>query len=103
MSRAMHEDRFTKAWQRDADAPAQGELATPHDLLGAHDDGDGGRIVRVWRPGAEHVAVHAANGLDSGCELVHPGGVWAAHLDGVKPPLRYEVETRYADGLTVSA
>jgi 1,4-alpha-glucan branching enzyme len=100
MSRTMQEDRFTKAWQRDADALAHGELGDPHALLGAHDDGDGGTIVRAWRPGAEHVTVHAEGGLDYGCELVHPAGLWAAHLDGVKLPMRYELETRYPDGVT---
>jgi 1,4-alpha-glucan branching enzyme len=96
------EDRFTKAWQRDADALSHGELADPHALLGAHPDGDVGTIVRAWRPGAEHVSVRVADGLDYGCELVHAAGLWAAHLDGVHPPLRYEIETRYPDGLTVS-
>ncbi|MCW3003316.1 MAG: glgB [Conexibacter sp.] len=103
MSRTMHEDRFTKAWQRDADALAHGELGDPHALLGVHDDGDGGTIVRAWRPGAEHVAVHVEGGLDYGCELVHLAGLWAAHLDGLKPPLRYEVVTRYPDGVTATA
>ena len=103
MTRTMQDERFTKAWQRDADALAAGELGDPHALLGAHSDGDGGAIVRVWRPGAEHVVVHVADGLQHGCELVHPAGVWAAHVDGAKPPLRYEVETRYPDGVTVTA
>jgi 1,4-alpha-glucan branching enzyme len=103
VSRTMEEDRFTKAWQKDADALSRGELAQPHDLLGAHPDGDGGTIVRAWRPGAEHVCVRVIDGLDYGCELVHPGGLWAAHLDGLKTPLRYEIETRYPDGLTVAA
>jgi 1,4-alpha-glucan branching enzyme len=103
MSRTMQEDRFSKAWQRDADALSRGELGDPHALLGAHDDGDGGTIVRVWRPGAEHVCVRVEGGLDHGCELVHPAGLWAAHVDGLKPPVRYEVETRYPDGVTVTA
>jgi 1,4-alpha-glucan branching enzyme len=98
----MQEDRFTKAWQKDADALSRGELAQPHDLLGAHPDGEVGTIVRAWRPGAEHVCVRVADGLDYGCELVHTGGLWAAHLDGVKPPVQYEIETRYPDGVTVS-
>jgi 1,4-alpha-glucan branching enzyme len=102
MSRTMQDERFTKAWQRDADALAAGELGDPHALLGAHSDGDGGAIVRAWRPGAEHVVIHVDGGMDYGCELVHPAGVWAAHLDGAKPPLKYEIETRYADGLTVT-
>jgi 1,4-alpha-glucan branching enzyme len=102
MSGTMQEDRFSKAWQRDAEALAHGELGTPHDLLGAHDDGDGGTLVRAWRPGAEHVCVRVADGLEYGCELVHPAGLWAAHLDGLKPPVRYEIETRYPDGLRVT-
>jgi 1,4-alpha-glucan branching enzyme len=103
MSRTMQDERFTKAWQHDAAALAAGELADPHALLGPHPDGDGGATVRAWRPGAEHVAVHVAGGRDYGCELVHPAGVWAAHLDGLAPPLSYEIETRYPDGLTVRA
>jgi 1,4-alpha-glucan branching enzyme len=103
MSRTMPDERFTKAWQRDAERLAAGELADPHALLGTHSDGDGGAIVRAWRPGAEHVVVHVDGGLDYGCALVHPAGVWAAHLDGLKPPPAYEIETRYPDGLTVTA
>jgi len=103
MSPTMQDERFTKAWQRDAAALAAGELADPHALLGTHPDGDGGAIVRAWRPGAEHVVVHVAGGLDYGCELVHPAGLWAAHLDGLKPPLDYEIETRFPDGVAVTA
>ena len=101
MSRTMQDERFTKAWQRDAEALAAGELADPHALLGPHPDGDGGTIIRAWRPSAGHVVVHVAGGMDYGCELVHPAGVWAAHLDGHAPPLSYEIETRYPDGVTV--
>jgi 1,4-alpha-glucan branching enzyme len=100
MTRTMQDERFTKAWQRDADALSRNELADPHALLGPHPDGDGGTIVRAWRPGASHVVVHLDGGLDFGAELVHEAGVWAAHLDGAKPPLRYTVEARYPDGVT---
>jgi 1,4-alpha-glucan branching enzyme len=103
MSRTMQDERFTKAWQRDAEALAAGELADPHALLGAHPDGDGGTTVRAWRPGAERVVVRVDGGRDYGCELIHAAGVWATHLDGVKPPFAYEVETRYPDGLAVTA
>jgi 1,4-alpha-glucan branching enzyme len=103
MSRTMQDERFTKAWQRDADALAAGELADPHALLGAHGDGAGGSIVRLWRPGAEHVAISVAGGLDYGCELIHPAGVWAAHVDGRQPPFAYDVMTRYPDGVEVTA
>jgi 1,4-alpha-glucan branching enzyme len=103
MSHTMQDERFTKAWQRDAAALAAGELADPHALLGLHSDGDGGATVRAWRPDAEHVVVHVAGGMAYGCELVHPAGVWAAHLDGLTPPLSYEIETRYPDGVAVTA
>nr|WP_228431035.1 1,4-alpha-glucan branching enzyme [Baekduia soli] len=103
MSRMMHQERFTKPWQRDAEALAHGELSDPHALLGAHPDGDGGTIVRAWRPGAEHVAVRTADGRSFGCEQVHPAGLWATHLDGLAPAPRYEIETRYPDGLEVTA
>jgi 1,4-alpha-glucan branching enzyme len=99
----MQDERFTKAWQRDAAALAAGELADPHALLGPHPDGDGGATIRAWRPGAGHVVIHVAGGMDYGCELVHPAGVWAARLDGVTPPLSYEIETRYPDGVAVTA
>ena len=49
MTRTMQDERFTKAWQRDAEALSRNELADPHALLGAHPDGDGGTIVRAWR------------------------------------------------------
>src|ERR1700710_1117583 len=103
MTPTMEDERFTKAWQRDAEALSRGELNEPHALLGAHPDGDGGTVVRAWRPGAEHVAIHAEGGKDYGCELVHEAGVWAAHLDGIKPPFAYTVATRYPDGVTTDA
>jgi 1,4-alpha-glucan branching enzyme len=103
MSHTMQDERFTKAWQRAAAALAAGELADPHALLGPHPDGDGGATIRAWRPGAEHVVIHVAGGMDYGCELVHPAGVWAARLDGLTPPLSYDIETRYPDGVAVTA
>ena len=103
MSHTMQDERFTKAWQRDAAALAAGELADPHALLGPHADGDGGATVRAWRPGAAHVVIHVDGGMDYGCELVHPAGVWVARLDGLTPPLSYEIETRYPDGVVVTA
>ena len=91
------EDRFTKAWQADADKLAHGELAEPHRLLGAHADGDAASIVRAWRPGAQRVTIRPERGAVAEAELVHPAGVWAARVDAA-PPLRYEVETAWPDG-----
>jgi len=105
MSRMTGHDRFTRGWQQDADALAAGSLAEPHRLLGAHPDADGGTIVRAWRPGAAHVCVVMPGSADRDrkhrCEPVHEAGLWQCSIDGVNPPLRYEVETRYPDGLVV--
>ena len=64
MTRTMQDERFTKAWQRDAEALSRNELADPHGLLGAHSDGDGGTIVRAWRPG-DRMAPLGLNGTKS--------------------------------------
>jgi 1,4-alpha-glucan branching enzyme len=93
------EDRFTKAWQADADALAHGELSDPHRLLGAHADPDGGSLVRAWRPGADRVTVITDDGERVEAELVHAAGVFAAPVTG-KPPLRYEIETAWPGGAT---
>ncbi len=96
-------NRFVKAWEQDAEALAAGTLADPHRLLGAHPDGDAGTVVRTWRPGATHVCVRRSEGREYGCEQVHEAGLWQCHVDGANPPLRYEVETRYPDGVVVQA
>ncbi|MEA2455379.1 MAG: 1,4-alpha-glucan branching enzyme, partial [Thermoleophilaceae bacterium] len=98
MSR-LSENRFTKAWQADADALSRGELAEPHRLLGAHADGDGGVWFRAWRPGASRVAVRL-DGKEHEAHEVHSAGLWAAHVDGITLPVRYEFEVAYPDGST---
>ncbi|HYF25583.1 MAG TPA: 1,4-alpha-glucan branching protein GlgB [Baekduia sp.] len=81
-----------------AELLSRGELADPHGLLGAHPE-NGGVVVRAWRPAAEKVVVHVDGGPDAEAELVHPGGLFEAHLKA-KPPVRYELEVAYPDGGT---
>jgi 1,4-alpha-glucan branching enzyme len=97
MSRATDQARFIKASRDDAEALARGELSDPHRLLGAHADGETASVVRAWRPGASDVAI-VVGGTEHETELIHPGGLWACRLTGVRPPLRYLVRVRYPDG-----
>ncbi|WP_205699365.1 1,4-alpha-glucan branching protein GlgB [Conexibacter sp. SYSU D00693] len=84
----------------DTDLLTRGELADPHALLGAHPDGNGGAVVRAWRPAAESVTVHVEGGEDAEAELVHPDGLFEAKVPKTRPPLRYELEVAYPDGGT---
>jgi 1,4-alpha-glucan branching enzyme len=72
------------------------EHGDPHSLLGAHET-NGGVVVRVLRPAAAAVKVHA-NGKEVELEQVHPAGVFEGVVEGAGLPLEYELEVDYPDG-----
>src|SRR3954468_12843244 len=75
---------------------ADGRLADPHEVLGAHPH-DGGVTVRTLKPLAKTVAV--VLGDQTRHELEHEAhGVWVGVLPGAEPP-DYRLEVRYADGV----
>ncbi len=80
------------------DQIVEGRHAQPHALLGAHPE-DGGVVVRAYRPEAERVVVKARD-IEKAVEakLVHPGGVFEAHVPQADLPMDYELEVAYADG-----
>jgi 1,4-alpha-glucan branching enzyme len=80
----------------DADQLAARTAADPHSYLGAHPDGNGGVVIRVFRPAARAVRVLTADGR---AELasVHPDGVFEGTLMGAKLPLDYELEVDYGE------
>ncbi|HEX4753783.1 MAG TPA: 1,4-alpha-glucan branching enzyme, partial [Solirubrobacterales bacterium] len=71
----------------------------PHSLLGAH-AGDGGTVVRAYRPAAEKVVARDEKGESIELVKSHPAGLFEgtfAEADADAPP-RYELEITYADG-----
>ena len=83
----------------DAEQLAARSAADPHSFLGAHPDGNGGVVVRAFRPAAQAVRVLTADGGRAELESVHPGGVFEGKLAGASLPLEYELEVDYgADG-----
>ena len=83
----------------DASQLAARTAADPHAYLGAHPDGNGGVVIRAFRPEATSVHVITADGR---AELasVHPGGLFEGTLAGATLPLDYELEVDYGDGGT---
>jgi 1,4-alpha-glucan branching enzyme len=71
--------------------------ADPHSVLGAHEAGDGGVVVRAYRPEAQSVRVQPA-GIEA--ELKDPAGLWEALLPKAELPLEYELEIEYPNGET---
>jgi 1,4-alpha-glucan branching enzyme len=71
--------------------------ADPHSVLGAHEAGDGGVVVRAYRPEAQSVRIQPA-GVEA--ELKDPAGLWEALLPKAKLPLEYELEIAYPNGET---
>ena len=81
----------------DADQLAARSAADPHSFLGAHADGDGGVVVRAFRPSARAVRVLTAGGQSAELAAVHPGGVFEGTLEGAELPLDYELEVDYGE------
>jgi 1,4-alpha-glucan branching enzyme len=71
----------------------------PHSLLGAH-AGDGGMVVRAYRPAAEKVVARDDSGESVELIKTHEAGLFEgtfAEADADAPP-RYELEITYPDG-----
>ena len=73
---------------------------TPHDLLGAHQDG-GSVVVRAYRPEAASVRVVPQRGKPVELAQRHPAGLFEGKLPKRTLPLRYRLQVDYPDGLTV--
>jgi 1,4-alpha-glucan branching enzyme len=84
----------------DADQLNARTAADPHAFLGPHSDGNGGVVVRVFRPAARAVRVLTADGGRADLVSVHPGGVFEGRLDGVQLPFDYELEVEYGEDET---
>jgi 1,4-alpha-glucan branching enzyme len=79
------------------------DLRDPHALLGAHPDA-GGVVLRAFRPDAERVTAHLADGGAAEpveLERVHTAGLFEGRVPASRVPLRYELEVVYPDGLVV--
>lgn len=55
------------------------EHPDPHRFLGLHDDGIGGKIIRLWRPGAPHLYVEIQGTLVSAA-MLHPAGLFGIQV-----------------------
>ena len=84
----------------DAEQLAARTAADPHSYLGAHPDGNGGVVVRAFRPAARAVHVLLAGGARADLAAVGPEGVFEGKIDGASLPLDYELEVEYADDRT---
>jgi 1,4-alpha-glucan branching enzyme len=62
----------------------------PHAYLGAHPDGDGGVVIRAFRPSAKAVRVRTADGRSVPLRAVG-SGVFEGALPGAGLPLDYEL------------
>jgi 1,4-alpha-glucan branching enzyme len=80
-----------------ADQLAARSAADPHAFLGAHPDGDGGVVVRAFRPAARAVRVLTADGARAELQPVHDAGVFEGRIDGASLPLDYELEVDYGE------
>jgi 1,4-alpha-glucan branching enzyme len=81
----------------DAEQLTARSAADPHSFLGAHPDGNGGVVVRAFRPAAQAVRVLTADGARTELASVHPGGVFEGRLAGASLPLDYELEVDYGE------
>ncbi len=81
----------------DAEQLAARSAADPHSYLGAHPDGNGGVVVRAFRPAARGVRVITRDGGRAELASVHPAGVFEGRVAGASLPLDYELEVDYGD------
>jgi 1,4-alpha-glucan branching enzyme len=80
-----------------ADQLAARSAADPHAFLGAHPDGNGGVVVRAFRPAARAVRVLTPDGGRAELAPVHEAGVFEGRIAGVSLPLDYELEVDYGE------
>ena len=66
----------------DAQQLAARTAADPHAYLGAHPDGNGGVVVRAFRPAAQAVRVHTADGQVVDLAPAGDEGVFEGALGG---------------------
>ena len=78
------------------DRLATGEHPSPHDLLGAHQDGDAW-VVRCLLPGAEGAVVVTQQGATVPTTKVHPHGVFEATVP--EAPGVYRLEVAWPGGV----
>jgi 1,4-alpha-glucan branching enzyme len=85
-----------------AEELASRRAADPHSYLGAHPDGNGGVVVRVFRPDAKKVRVRTAGGPIAELGPTGTDGLFEGTVAGVSLPFDYELEVVYdADTFTV--
>jgi 1,4-alpha-glucan branching enzyme len=85
----------------DIERIAEHDHHDPHSILGAH-PGEGGVVVRAFRPGAAAVRVAPEGSGRVRMKRVHPAGIYEATVKGAELPLAYHVEVDYPDGHRVS-
>jgi len=85
----------------DIERIAERDHHDPHSLLGAH-PGEGGVIVRAFRPGAAAVRVVPEGSGRVRMKRVHRAGVYEATVKGAELPLAYQIEADYPDGRRIS-
>ncbi len=81
----------------DAEQLAARTAADPHSFLGAHPDGNGGVVIRAYRPAARAVRAVIAGGPPAELAQAHPAGVFEGTIDGAELPLVYELEVDYGE------
>ena len=80
----------------DAQQLAARQAADPHAFLGAHPDGNGGVVIRAFRPTARAVTARLEGGKTA--PLTHTEeGVFEGAVQGATLPLAYELEVDYGD------
>ncbi|HZB77717.1 MAG TPA: 1,4-alpha-glucan branching enzyme, partial [Solirubrobacteraceae bacterium] len=84
----------------DASQLAARTAADPHAYLGAHPDGNGGVVVRAFRPSAQGVRVLTADGKAVEMKPAGEEGVFEGALHGASLPLDYELEVDYGENGT---
>jgi 1,4-alpha-glucan branching enzyme len=82
----------------DLDALAKREHASPHSILGAHPNGNGGVVIRALRPSAQSVSVKPSKGKTVALQQIHPAGIFEGEIPDAKLPLRYKLKVDYGPG-----
>lgn len=62
----------------------------PHRFLGLHPDGQGGRIIRIWRPGAPHLSLEVAGKVVT-AERLDAAGLFGYRVSASCSPLDYRI------------
>lgn len=62
----------------------------PHSILGLHNFFEGGKVIRLWRPGAENIQIELFGSLVSP-KIVHEAGIFEYLVPGHTTPMNYRV------------